>query len=253
MYNKRMSEIVIENLSVSYSNKQKISFKAIDDLSCNFVDGKFNVIIGPSGCGKTTLLRCIIGSMAYDGMITVDGLDFSTISTRHRKLGYVSQAYSLYPMMTIFDNIAFPLRNKKVGREEIIKRVNEVAKMLSLEDCLNRIPRQISGGQQQRTALARTIVNNPNIFLLDEPFSNIDPLMRSQERRILKRVSESFNKTVIYVTHDFNEAVTLADYIFVMNEGKIVEKGTPNEILDSENEVVVSLRNATYGEDNALR
>lgn len=248
-----MSEIVIENLSVSYSNKQKISFKAIDDLSCNFVDGKFNVIIGPSGCGKTTLLRCIIGSMAYDGMITVDGLDFSTISTRHRKLGYVSQAYSLYPMMTIFDNIAFPLRNKKVGREEIIKRVNEVAKMLSLEDCLNRIPRQISGGQQQRTALARTIVNNPNIFLLDEPFSNIDPLMRSQERRILKRVSESFNKTVIYVTHDFNEAVTLADYIFVMNEGKIVEKGTPNEILDSENEVVVSLRNATYGEDNALR
>ena len=248
-----MSEIVIENLSVSYSNKQKISFKAIDDLSCNFVDGKFNVIIGPSGCGKTTLLRCIIGSMAYDGMITVDGLDFSTISTRHRKLGYVSQAYSLYPMMTIFDNIAFPLRNKKVGREEIIKRVNEVAKMLSLEDCLNRIPRQISGGQQQRTALARTIVNNPNIFLLDEPFSNIDPLMRSQERRILKKVSESFNKTVIYVTHDFNEAVTLADYIFVMNEGKIVEKGTPNEILDSENEVVVSLRNATYGEDNALR
>ena len=186
-----MSEIVIENLSVSYSNKQKISFKAIDDLSCNFVDGKFNVIIGPSGCGKTTLLRCIIGSMAYDGMITVDGLDFSTISTRHRKLGYVSQAYSLYPMMTIFDNIAFPLRNKKVGREEIIKRVNEVAKMLSLEDCLNRIPRQISGGQQQRTALARTIVNNPNIFLLDEPFSNIDPLMRSQERRILKKVSES--------------------------------------------------------------
>ena len=248
-----MSEIVIENLSVSYSNKQKISFKAIDDLSCNFVDGKFNVIIGPSGCGKTTLLRCIIGSMAYDGMITVDGLDFSTISTRHRKLGYVSQAYSLYPMMTIFDNIAFPLRNKKVGREEIIKRVNEVAKMLSLEDCLNRIPRQISGGQQQRTALARTIVNNPNIFLLDEPFSNIDPLMRSQERRILKKVSESFNKTVIYVIHDFNEAVTLADYIFVMNEGKIVEKGTPNEILDSENEVVVSLRNATYGEDNALR
>lgn len=235
-----MSEIEVKNVSVEFKSKKREAV-ALDDFSATFSDG-MNVVVGYSGCGKTTLLRCILGLTDYDGDIYLDGQDLYDIATKDRNFSFVSQEYVLYPQYTVFENIAFPLKLLKAGREEITQRVNEMAEMLELTACLNRKPKHISGGQQQRVAIARALVKRPSVCFMDEPFSNTDEVTRMQTVRWLKKAFDATGCTCLYVTHDFKEALTLADTIYVMNEGKLEIFGTPDEIFNSNNEVVKTLK-----------
>ena len=243
-----MSTIEIKNLTFQYKrNKSNIVVTAIDDLSCTFVDGAFNVIVGSSGCGKTTLLR-IIASLQedYEGEVLTNSTDIKKYTINERRLAYVTQNYALYPHMTVFDNIAFPLKSLRVEREEIIRRVYKVAEELDLMDCLPRKPRYLSGGQMQRVALARAIIKDAELYLFDEPLSNIDPALRVEQRLLIKKTMQAHHSTAIYVTHDFKEAIAMADYLYVMDNGKIVISGKPLEVLDSGNEVVEDFKKATF-------
>ena len=239
-----MSKIIIKDLIVDYPGKKKKDphIVVLDHLSATFEDGSFNVIIGESGCGKTTLLKTIIGLLPYDGDINVDGNDFDLYTIPERNLAYVSQEFALYPHLTIFDNIAFPLKLNGASREEIIKTVNNIALELDLTHCLTRKPRHLSGGQQQRVALARAMVKSPSIYLFDEPLSNVDPLFRTEERHYIKKTIKKYGATAIYVTHDLQEAWSIADKIFVMDKGKIVLEGTPEEILSSDNPKALEIK-----------
>lgn len=243
-----MSLIKIKNLTYQYKrNKNNIVVTAIDDLSCEFKDGAFNVIVGPSGCGKTTLLRIIASLLEhYEGEVLTDSVDIKKLSIKERNLAFVSQNYILYPHFTVFDNIAFPLKTMMIDREEIIRRVYKVAEEMNLMDCLPRKPRYLSGGQKQRVALARAIIKNADLYLFDEPLSNIDPLLRNEQRLFIKQIMANHHATVIYVTHDFKEALALADYLFVMDNGKIVISGEPMKVFESGNEVVEGFKQATY-------
>ena len=243
-----MPLIEIKNLTYQYKkNKNNNIVTAIDDLSCSFIDGAFNVIVGPSGCGKTTLLRIIASLLEpYEGEVLTDLVDIKKFSIQERRLAFVSQEYVLYPHLTVFDNIAFPLKTIRADREEIIRRVYEVAEEMNLMDCLPRKPRYLSGGQKQRVALARAIIKNADLFLFDEPLSNIDPLLRNEQRLFIKQTMTNHAATVIYVTHDFKEAMALADYLYVMDNGKIVVSGRPLDVFESGNEVVEAFKEATY-------
>lgn len=247
-----MPNIEIKNLTYQYKrNKNNIVVTAIDDLSCTFLDGSFNVIVGSSGCGKTTLLRIIASLLEpFEGQVLTNDVDIRNLSIKERRLAFVSQEYILYPHLTVFDNIAFPLKTIKADREEIIRRVYEVAEEMNLMDCLPRKPRYLSGGQRQRVALARAIVKNADLYLFDEPLSNIDPIMRNEQRIFIKKTMQNHHKTVIYVTHDFKEAMALADYLFVMDNGKIVASGQPLDVYNSGNSVVNDFRKATFLEQN---
>lgn len=235
-----MSVIEVKNLSVVYETK-KYETVALDDFSAVFENG-MNVIVGYSGCGKTTLLRSILGLTDYDGDVLLDGENLENVMTKDKNFSYVSQEYVLYPQYTVFENIAFPLKLLKASREEIVERVKEVAQMLGLSACLNRKPKHISGGQQQRVAIARAIVKRPSVCFLDEPFSNTDEATRVQSVKWLKEVFEMTGISCLYVTHDFREALELADRIYVMNKGKLELVGTPEEILASNNEIVRTLK-----------
>lgn len=243
-----MPHIEIKNLTYQYNKKGLVT--AIDDLSCSFVDKAFNVIVGPSGCGKTTLLKVISSLLEpYEGEILTDSVDIRTLTIKERKMAFVSQEYVLYPHFTVFDNIAFPLKAMRLDREEIIRRVFEVADELELIDCLPRKPRYLSGGQKQRVVLARAVIKNADLYLFDEPLSNIDFVMRNEQRQLIKKLINSREKTAIYVTHDFREALVLADYLYVMDEGKIVVSGKPLEVYDSGVEIVEDFKKATHLED----
>lgn len=247
-----MPNIDIKNLTYQYKrNKNNIIVTAIDDLSCTFLDGSFNVIVGSSGCGKTTLLRIIASLLEpFGGQVLTNDVDIRDLSIKERRLAFVSQEYILYPHLTVFDNIAFPLKTIKADREEIIRRVYEVAEEMNLMDCLPRKPRYLSGGQKQRVALARAVIKNADLYLFDEPLSNIDPIMRNEQRIFIKKTMQNHRKTVIYVTHDFKEAMALADYLFVMDNGKIVVSGQPLDVYNSGNSVVNDFRKATFLEQN---
>lgn len=238
-----MSEITIKDLSVTFKSKKR-EVLALDEFNATFREG-MNVIVGYSGCGKTTLLRCIAGLQDYEGEIYFDGEDLDDVPTKDRNFSFVSQNYVLYPNYTVFENIAFPLKIMRAGRAEITERVRAMAEMLDLTACLNRKPKHISGGQQQRVAIARALVKNPLVCLLDEPFSNTDESMRSQTVRDLKRAFDATGCMGIYVTHDFKEALLLADRLFVMNEGRLEMSGTPDEVFESENEVVKILKESS--------
>lgn len=235
-----MAIIEIKNLSVTYQNK-KNHFCAVNDLSATFSQ-PINTIVGYSGCGKTTLLRSILGVLSYDGDIYLDGMDIFDVPPKNRNFSYVSQEFVLYPHMTVFDNIAFPLKTMGADRAEIINRVNRMAELTGLTPCLTRKPKHISGGQQQRVALARAFIKNPVVCCLDEPFSNIDVQLRFQFRQLLRKLSEETGCMLIYVTHDFQEALAFSNQIFVMNDGKIEATGSPEDIMACENEVVKLLR-----------
>src|SRR6187401_3298491 len=205
----------------------------VDDLSLEIDDGEFVVLLGPSGCGKTTTLRMLAGlETVTTGDIYIEGERINDVQTQHRDLAMVFQSYALYPHMTIAENIAYPLRVRKLDKDERTRRVGEVARMLEIESLLARKPRQLSGGERQRVALARAIVREPRAYLMDEPLSNLDARLRVQMRGELKRLQHQLGTTTIYVTHDQAEAMTLASRVAVMKRGKLQQFDTPLNIYN---------------------
>jgi len=221
-----VARIELVNLKKTYGH-----IVAVRDLSCIIEDGEFIVFVGPSGCGKTTTLRLIAGFEEPDqGEIRIDGKVVNDLEPRDRGLGMVFQTHALFPHKTVAQNIEFGLRMKKVPRDERARRVREVAKMVRLTGLLDKFPGACSGGESQRVALARTLVTNPSTFLLDEPLSSLDAKLRRELRAECDRLHEELKKTFIFVTHDQEEAMTLADRIVVMRDGDIEQIGSPMEI-----------------------
>ncbi|WP_047984467.1 ABC transporter ATP-binding protein [Ornithinibacillus californiensis] len=205
----------------------------VDDLNLDIKSGEFLTLLGPSGCGKTTTLRMIAGfEKPTSGKILLNGKQVDELEPYKREVNTVFQSYSLFPHMTVFDNVAFGLKMKKVPKEEIQERVTKALKLVQLEEYGNRKPKQLSGGQQQRIAIARAIVNNPKVLLLDEPLGALDLKLRKQMQLELKHLQQTLNITFIYVTHDQEEALTMSDRIVVMNKGKIEQIGLPYEIYE---------------------
>jgi multiple sugar transport system ATP-binding protein len=205
----------------------------VKGIDLAIADGEFAVLVGPSGCGKSTLLRTIAGlEQANAGTIDIGGRVVNDIRPRDRDVAMVFQDYALYPHMTVAQNIGFGLRARNFPKPEIETRVRRAAKMLNIEQFLDRLPRQLSGGQRQRVAIGRAIVRNPQIFLFDEPLSNLDAQLRDEMRSEIKRLHQELGATMIYVTHDQIEAMTLADRIVLMNAGQIEQSGTPLELYE---------------------
>ena len=221
-----MTDISLQNLKKSFGDT-----KVIHNLSIDIKDGELIVIVGPSGCGKSTLLRMIAGlEDANEGNILIDGKKVNSLEPMERNIAMVFQNYALYPHMSVFDNMAYGLKIAKVPKDEINSRVQNAAKILEIQDYLERKPNQLSGGQRQRVAMGRAIVRNPVAFLFDEPLSNLDAKLRVQMRLEIKKLQTQLKTTSLFVTHDQVEAMTLADRMIVMNEGNVEHIGTPLEV-----------------------
>ncbi len=231
-----MAEIILQRFSKSFGSVQ-----VLHDVDLVVRDGEFVVLLGPSGCGKSTLLRMIAGlEDPSAGMLWIDGVASQDRPARDRDVAMVFQSYALYPHMTVHDNMAFGLRRLGLAREEIERRVRSVAAMLAIESLLGRLPRELSGGQQQRVAMGRAMVKTPKVFLFDEPLSNLDATLRDQLRIEIRKLHKRLKTTTLFVTHDQIEAMTLADRIVVLRDGRIEQVGTPAEIYDEPRTVFVS-------------
>ena len=205
--------------------------QTIHGVDLDIKHGEFVVFVGPSGCGKSTLLRMIAGlETISDGEVIIDGLTVNDVSPSDRGIAMVFQSYALYPHMTVKENMSFGLRLAKKPKEEIELRVAEAARILKLEHLLDRLPKQLSGGQRQRVAIGRTIVRNPKVFLFDEPLSNLDAELRVQMRVEISKLHEQLGNTMVYVTHDQVEAMTMADKIVVLRDGRVEQVGAPLEL-----------------------
>ncbi len=223
--------VSIKGVEVIDVTKKFGNVEALKHITMNIKQGEFFVILGPSGSGKSTLLRIIAGLESPDtGKIFINGRDVTSLEPKKRNIAMVFQNYALYPHMTVFDNMAFALRMRKYPRSVIRERVNETARILKIEHLLKRKPRELSGGEKQRVALGRAIVRNPEVFLFDEPLSNLDAKLRMEVRVELKNIHNSIGKTSIYVTHDQVEAMTLADRIAIIKDGELQQMGTPEEV-----------------------
>ncbi|MBD2306269.1 ABC transporter ATP-binding protein [Chroococcidiopsis sp. FACHB-1243] len=221
-----MANVRLEDIKRRFNN-----VTAIEDITFEVPDGEFWVLVGPSGCGKSTILRTIAGlETATSGKLYIGDTLMNNIPARQRDVAMVFQNYALYPHMTVAENIAFGLQMRQVDRKIVRERVDTVARSLSLENLLDRKPKQLSGGQQQRVALGRAIARQPQVFLLDEPLSNLDAQLRDDMRAELKQLHAQLGVTTVYVTHDQIEAMTLADKIVVLNRGKIQQIGAPQEV-----------------------
>ncbi len=221
-----MARIEVRNVSKFFGE-----VKAVDGVDLSSEDGEFLVLLGPSGCGKTTLLRMIAGiEEPTSGDIVIDGRVVTNLPPRVRNIAMVFQSYALYPHMTVYRNIAFPLRARGVDRSTIKEKVQWAAGMFGIGHLLDRKPRALSGGERQRVALARAMVREPSVFLLDEPLSNLDAILRASAREELRQFQKRVGVTTVYVTHDQVEAMGLGDRIVVMNKGRICQVGVPSEI-----------------------
>jgi len=221
-----MASLSVRNLSKSFGRT-----KVLEDVSFDVKDGEFCVLLGPSGCGKSTLLRLIAGlESSSSGTISIGSRQVDRLAPGERDVAFVFQNYALYPHLTAFENLAFSLRLRHVSKEEIRTRVLETAKLLEIEDRLQQKPHELSGGQRQRVAVGRAIIRRPQIFLFDEPLSNLDATLRANMRIELARLHEKLGSTVVYVTHDQTEALTLGQNILILNEGAVQQTGTPSEI-----------------------
>jgi len=223
-----MAEIKVETIIKKFGD-----FTALKGVSLDIQDREFMVLLGPSGCGKTTLLRAIAGlGMADSGRITIDGRDVTYLPPRERGISMVFQSYAIFPHMTVYDNIAFGLKMKKVPPKEIERAVQQSAELLHIEEMLSRFPAKMSGGQRQRVAVARAIAVGAEVILMDEPLSNLDALLRLEMRAELKRLLSELNATTVYVTHDQIEAMSMGDRIAVMKDGEIQQVAHPTVIYD---------------------
>ena len=222
------------NISINKINKFFGNVHVIKDVSLDIKSQSFTVLVGPSGCGKSTMLRMIAGLEDINsGTIKIDGQIVNNLPPKERNIAMVFQSYALYPHMTVFDNMAFGLKLEKKSNDEINERVIEAARILQIQDYLKRKPKQLSGGQRQRVAIGRAITRKPKVFLFDEPLSNLDAALRVQMRVELAKLHEQLNATMIYVTHDQTEAMTLANDIVVLDEGVVSQKGTPMELYNN--------------------
>jgi multiple sugar transport system ATP-binding protein len=221
-----MAEVALRNVSKKYDEVE-----AVRNVNLEIPDKEFLVLVGPSGCGKSTTLRMIAGlEEASGGDIFIGTEKVNDVPPKDRDIAMVFQNYALYPHMTVFENMSFGLRLRRVPKREIRERVEHAAKILDITDLLQRRPKQLSGGQRQRVAMGRAIVRNPKVFLFDEPLSNLDAKLRVQMRTEIKRVHQKVKTTTVYVTHDQVEAMTLADRVVVMNGGRVEQIDTPNEL-----------------------
>lgn len=229
------------NLKVEKVTKQFGHLKVVDAIDFEAEDGEFVVLLGPSGSGKTTMLRMIAGlESPTSGSIYVDGERVNDLSPRERDIAMVFQNYALYPHMKIYDNIALPLKVRRMDGAEVAKKVKATAELLQISGLLNKKPSEISGGEQQRVAVARAVVRNPKIFLFDEPLSNLDAKLRVMARGFLKRLQKELKVTTVYVTHDQAEAMTMADRIAVLNNGKLIQMAHPMEIYEEPSDLFVA-------------
>jgi multiple sugar transport system ATP-binding protein len=223
-----MAEVVLQNL-----NKNFDEVYAVKDVNLSIRDKEFMVLVGPSGCGKTTTLRMVAGLESISsGRILIDDKIINELSPMDRDIAMVFQNYALYPHMTVYDNMAFGLKMRKFDRADIAQRVQDAAEILGIQELLKRKPRQLSGGQRQRVALGRAIVRHPQVFLFDEPLSNLDAKLRVQMRVELKKLHDRLGTTAIYVTHDQVEAMTLGDRVVVMRDGLVQQVGEPLELYN---------------------
>ncbi|MFL5853636.1 MAG: ABC transporter ATP-binding protein, partial [Solirubrobacteraceae bacterium] len=219
-----MAEIALEDITKRYPD----GFEAVKHMDLDVPDGEFIILVGPSGCGKSTALRMIAGlEDITDGELKIDGNVVNELSPKDRDIAMVFQNYALYPHMTVRDNMGFALKLAKVDEKEISTKVEEAARILDLEQHLDRKPANLSGGQRQRVAMGRAIVRNPSAFLMDEPLSNLDAKLRVQMRAEVARIQSRLNTTTVYVTHDQTEAMTLGDRVAVMRGGVLQQVGSP--------------------------
>jgi multiple sugar transport system ATP-binding protein len=224
-----MGEVELEDVTKVYRG----GTEAVSSLDLDVPDGSFFVLVGPSGCGKTTVLRMVAGlEDVTAGTIRIAGRDVTEESPRNRDVAMVFQNYALYPHMTAFENIAFGLRTRRTKKDDVDRMVRQTARILELDDVLDKRPRSLSGGQRQRVALGRAIVRQPQVFLMDEPLSNIDAKLRAGMRGELIRIQRAVGVTTLYVTHDQVEAMTLGDYVAVMRDGVLQQVGRPSELYD---------------------
>jgi multiple sugar transport system ATP-binding protein len=235
-----MSEVGLRQVSKRFGE-----IEAVRDLSFEMASGEFVVLLGPTGAGKTTTLRVVAGLELPDGgRVSIDGRDVTRDPPANRDVAFVFQQYSLYPHLTVFDNLAFPLRapGRRVSEMEIRKRVQEIAELLRIAGKLGNRATRLSGGEMQRVAIGRALVRRPAIYLMDEPLSSLDAKLRADLRLELKRIQADLGATVLYVTHDQIEAMTMASRIGVMREGTLIQIGTPREIYESPNDLYVATR-----------
>jgi multiple sugar transport system ATP-binding protein len=229
-----MTQGASDALSLNAASKSYGNVRALEDMSFSVAEGKFFVLFGPSSVGKTTTLRMIAGLVPPDkGRVEIFGKDVTHAPIAGRGVSMVFQSFALYPHLTVFENLAYPLREEKVASGEIAKRVNETATMLKLQHRLERKPNTLSGGEQQRVALGRSLIRRPKILLLDEPLTNLDAKLRHDMRAELKRLHRQFGLTVVYATPDELEALSMGEEIAVMRDGTVVQRGTPDELYEN--------------------
>ena len=228
-----MELLEFQDFSVYYKVKRDAYFPALDKLNLSIAQGDFVTVVGPSGCGKTTLLKSILGSCQWtSGRLLFHGMEIGDARLGRENIGYVAQDYNLYPSMTVYENIAHPLRVMHTDLKEIDARVKQIAARLDISPIQTRKPRQISGGQHKRVSIARALIKNPGLLLFDEPFAELEPRLREKLRTLVKQLHEEYRTTIIFVTHDLEEAVELAGKILVLNHGQAEEYGTKEEIME---------------------
>ena len=232
-----MAAIELERVTKVFSG----GVVAVDDVSLRIEDGEFMVLVGPSGCGKSTLLRAIAGlEDITSGAILIGGRDVTDLAPRHRDIAMVFQSYALYPHMSVRQNLGYGLKVRRAPRAEVKRRVDEVAKLLGLDDLLERKPAQLSGGQRQRVAMGRAIVREPQAFLMDEPLSNLDAKLRVGMRASLAQLHQALGVTTVYVTHDQVEAMTLGQRVAVMRDGRVLQVDAPQHLYEQPQDLFVA-------------
>ena len=232
-----MAQISLDKLNKRYDN----GFQAVHDLSLEIADGEFLVLVGPSGCGKSTALRMIAGlETISDGEMRIGGRVVNDVPSKDRDIAMVFQSYALYPHLSVRDNIAFPLKLRKTPKDEIKRRVDQASKLLELDEYIDRKPGQLSGGQRQRVAMGRAIVRQPQVFLMDEPLSNLDAKLRVQMRSEIAKLQRTLKVTTIYVTHDQVEAMTMGDRVAVLSRGNLMQVDSPQNLYDLPNNLFVA-------------